>query len=95
MSSIGGDSLQVFCDADWGSCINSRRSITGYLIKYGESLISWRSKKQVTVSRSSAEAEYIAMASTVAEIVWTVGLFQELGVDISLPVSVYSDSTSA
>ncbi|XP_069150994.1 uncharacterized mitochondrial protein AtMg00810-like [Solanum lycopersicum] len=95
MSSTGGDSLQVFCDADWGSCINNRRSITGYLIKYGESLISWRSKKQVTVSRSSAEAEYRAMASTVAEIVWTVGLFQELEVDISLPVSVHSDSTSA
>uniref|UniRef100_A0A3Q7IDL4 Reverse transcriptase Ty1/copia-type domain-containing protein n=1 Tax=Solanum lycopersicum TaxID=4081 RepID=A0A3Q7IDL4_SOLLC len=75
MSLTGGDSLQVFCDADWGSCINSRRSITRYFIKYGESLISWRSKKQVTVSRSSAEAEYRAMASTVAEIIWTVGLF--------------------
>ncbi|WMV18752.1 hypothetical protein MTR67_012137 [Solanum verrucosum] len=69
-------------------------SITGYLIKYGDSLVSWKSKKQLTVSRSEVEAEYRAMASTVAEVVWTVGLFQELGVAISLPVPLYSDSTS-
>ena len=49
----------------------------------------------MTVSRSSAEAEYRAMASAVAEIVWIVGLFDELGVKISLPVPLHSDSTSA
>ena len=48
----------------------------------------------MTVSRSSAEAEYRAMASTVAEIVWIVGLFDELGIKINLPVPLYSDSTS-
>jgi len=69
MASTASNALTVYCDADWGSCINSRRSITGYMIQHGESPISWKSKKQPTVSRSSAEAEYKAMASTVAEVV--------------------------
>uniref|UniRef100_A0A3Q7IU36 Reverse transcriptase Ty1/copia-type domain-containing protein n=1 Tax=Solanum lycopersicum TaxID=4081 RepID=A0A3Q7IU36_SOLLC len=49
------------------------KSVTGFGIKIGESLVSWKSKKQSTVSRSSAEAEYKSMATTVAELVWLQG----------------------
>uniref|UniRef100_A0A3Q7JM89 Reverse transcriptase Ty1/copia-type domain-containing protein n=2 Tax=Solanum lycopersicum TaxID=4081 RepID=A0A3Q7JM89_SOLLC len=64
-SSKRENKLVAYCDADWASCPNTRRSVTRFLIKYGGSLISWRSKKQTTISRNSVESEYKSMASTV------------------------------
>lgn len=84
--------LIVYCDADWASCPNTRRSVACYLVKVGGSLISRKSKKQVTISRSSTEAEYKNLASALAEIVWLFGLFEELNLDVQLPVPLYFDS---
>ncbi|XP_019226411.1 PREDICTED: uncharacterized protein LOC109207865 [Nicotiana attenuata] len=52
MSSKAIGTLEAFCDADWDACQHSRRSVTGFLIKLGGSLVSWKFKKQTTVSRS-------------------------------------------
>lgn len=62
--------LTAYSDADWASCPYSRQSITGYCMLLGDSLVSWRAKKQPTVSRSSSEAEYMAMADATCELIW-------------------------
>ena len=62
--------LQGFSDADWAGCVDSRRSISGQCVFIGHSLISWRTKKQITVSRSSSEDEYRALASATCELQW-------------------------
>lgn len=56
MSSCSDELVTAYCDADWASCPLTRKSVTGYLIKVGNSLVSWKAKKQTTMSRSSAEA---------------------------------------
>nr|XP_016468537.1 PREDICTED: uncharacterized mitochondrial protein AtMg00810-like [Nicotiana tabacum] len=63
MSSLQSDTLTCYCDADWEACPNTRRLVTGFLVKFGEFLISWKSKKQQTISRSSAEAKYRSLAT--------------------------------
>jgi hypothetical protein len=71
-------SILGYSDADWARCIETRRSTYGYSIFLGGNLVSWSAKKQPTISRSSCESEYRAMAHTAAEIIWITHLLQEL-----------------
>ncbi|CAH9100364.1 unnamed protein product [Cuscuta epithymum] len=64
------DSLISYSDADWGGCPDTRRSTSGYCVYLGDNLLSWSSKRQPTLSRSSAEAEYRGVANVVAETCW-------------------------
>ena len=95
MSSRKDTKLTGFCDADWAACLSTRRSVTGYLLKFGDSLISWKSKKQNTVSRSSAEAEYRSLATLTAEVVWVTSLFKELCVKLESSAIIHCDSKAA
>lgn len=88
-------SLHAYCDLDWATRPMTRRSRTDYCIKLGNSLISWKSKKQNNVSRSSAEVEYRAMVSTTCEITWILGLLQDKGVHLLVPPILYCDNKAA
>jgi hypothetical protein len=54
-----------FRDSDYGNCMDSRQSISGYLYKLGNSTISWLSQKQKSVSTSTMDAEYVAISKAV------------------------------
>lgn len=89
MSSQKKMKLIGFCDAKWVASPNTRRSVTTYLLKLRDSLISWKSKKQATVSRSSIEDDHKSFACLTTKIVWVTNLFKELNIQIEEPVSVF------
>ena len=87
--------LKAFLDADWGSCLDTRRSVTEFCIFLEDSIISWKYKKQATVSRSSAEAEYRALASVTSELVWITQLLTDLKVKTLMPATAFCDHQAA
>ncbi|RVW56960.1 Retrovirus-related Pol polyprotein from transposon TNT 1-94 [Vitis vinifera] len=87
--------LRYLKDADWEGDPTDRRSTTGYCFLLGSSLISWQSKKQTFVARSSTKAEYRALADTTSELLWLRWLLKDLGVSTSSATPLYCDNQSA
>ena len=71
------------------------RSTLGYCVFVGTNLVSWKSKKQSVVSRSSAESEYRAIAQSVYEIMWLHQLLVEVGIKNSVPTKLWCDNQVA
>ena len=95
LPSTGNIELTAYCDADWARCKDTRRSITGYCVMLGNAPVSWKTKKQTTVSRSSAEAEYRSMATTSCEVTWLRSLLNDLRVRQLQPIKLYCDNQAA
>ncbi|CAL2268192.1 unnamed protein product [Prunus armeniaca] len=88
-------SIEAYTDADWADSVSDRRSTTGYCTFVGGNLVTWRSKKQSIVARSSAEAEFRAMAHGVCELLWLKILFRDLRITIQGPMRLFCDNKAA
>jgi histone deacetylase 1/2 len=87
--------ITAYSDADWAGCPDTRRSTSGYCVFLGDNLVAWSSKRQPTVSRSSAEAEYRAVANAVSETCWLRQLLGELRRPLKKATLVFCDNISA
>ncbi|XP_041011288.1 uncharacterized mitochondrial protein AtMg00810-like [Juglans microcarpa x Juglans regia] len=87
--------IVAYSDADWAGYPDTRRSTTGYSIYLGDNLVSWSAKKQPTVSRSSCESEYRALAVTATEVLWLTHLLRDHHVPTTHRPLLLCDNKSA
>ena len=91
----GERSVEVFVDTDWAGCPNDRRSTSGYCSYVFGNLVTWRSKKQPVVARSSAEAELWSTAQGICEALWLKQLLEELKIQLQSPMTIWCDNKAA
>ena len=90
-----GSRLVGYSDADWAGDLVTRRSTSGYVVDFCGGTISWSSKRQSVVAKSSTEAEYMAMAQAASEIVFLRRFIGQFGCDVKEPTVLYADNLSA
>ncbi|XP_016574114.1 uncharacterized mitochondrial protein AtMg00810-like [Capsicum annuum] len=86
--------LYGFSDAYWAGCATTRSSTTRYSAYLGANFVSWSSRKQDTVERSSVEAEYTVLAATTTELTWICYILQDIGVYIQAAPTLFHDNLS-
>lgn len=92
----GNNNILGYCDADWGSSIDDRKSCTGYVFMFQGGAISWVCKRQPTIALSTTEAEYMSLAAAVQESLWLQSLHREFNCDQQVQsMEIRSDNVSA
>lgn len=89
------NNLVGYSDSDFASDLDSRRSTSDYIFKLANGPVTWKSKRQDTVSLSTTEAEYIAASLACKEIIWLRKLLSDIGHRRSHPTKLYIDNQSA
>lgn len=87
--------LSGFSDADWASFPDDRRSVVGYCVYFSDTLISWSSKKQHVVARSSTESEYRSLANLAVKMSWITSLLKDFPFSLPSRPIVWVDNLSA
>jgi hypothetical protein len=87
--------LSVWCDSDWASDKLDRKSITGYVVYLNDCMLDWLSRKQHHVATSSSDAEFYALCDTVKDVIFLAQLLQEMGLTVTMPVTVNLDNQGA
>jgi transposase InsO family protein len=85
----------AFCDANWASCPDTRRSTTGYVFLMSGGAVSWCCRRQSTTAQSSCESEYMAAAEAVREAIWQRTMLEEVGFGVNGALVIGCDSESA
>ena len=93
-SSASALSIRAFSDADFAGCRVDRKSTSGTCHFFGNSLVSWSSRKQSSVAQSTAEAEYVAAASSCSQVLWILSTLRDYGLFLD-SVPLFYDNTSA
>ena len=87
--------VSAFSDADWAGCVDDRKSTGGFVVFLGSNLVSWSARKQATVSRSSTEPKYKALANATAEVMWIQTLLKELNIPSPRAAKLWCDNIGA